>query len=289
MEYDYTTSSLLSLKENILSEDTAYIVGTLFLAAQKNVMNAPYYGIEYDQSAVNLQKTNLCKKATNGCAISCVYHQGILKNSDFSKHRIKQARIKRTLRFLIQRENFFAQLIKEIKALIRKAKRKDFIPTIQLNGTSDILWEKEKFTYEEKEYKNLMELFPEITFFDYTKFDILKSRKKLPKNYFLTYSRAGKHKGTLVDPWEFLKNNLDNKIDIAVIFTKEIKNYVLENRTYNDYKIIDGDLYNCRTYDRVQREDENGIIIALEAAAKTDINSSCFIIQTKEELNSYLS
>lgn len=289
MEYDYTTTSLLSVKENIISQETGYLVGTLFLSAQKNIMNAPYYGIEYDKNAINLQKINLCKKATNGCAISCIYHQGILKNSDFSKHRIKQARIKRTLRFLIQREDFFAQLIKEIKALVRKATRKNLIPTIQLNGTSDILWEKEKFVYEEKEYKNLMELFYEINFFDYTKFDILKSRKKLPNNYYLTYSRAGKHKGTLVDPWESLKNYLDNQIDVAIIFTKEMKNYILAKRTYNEYKIIDGDLYNCRTYDRVQREDERGLIVALTAAAKTDINSSCFIIQTKEEVNSFLN
>lgn len=289
MEYDYTTSSLLSIKENFISEETSYIVGTLFLSAQKNVMNAPYYGIEYDEKAVNLQKVNLCKKATNGCSISCIYHQGILKNSDFSKHKIKQARIKRTLRFLTQREDFFAQIIKEIKALVRKCTRKNAIAAIQLNGTSDILWEKEKFTYEEKEYKNLMELFPEISFFDYTKYDILKSRKKLPKNYYLTYSRAGKHKGVLVDPWESLQVILDNKIDIAVIFSKEMKNHVLENRSYNDYKIIDGDLYNCRTYDRIQREDERGLIIAIEAAAKTDINSSCFVIQTKEELNNYLT
>ncbi len=289
MEYDYTTTSLLSVKENLISQETAYLVGTLFLSAQKNIMNAPYYGINYDEKAVNLQKVNLCKKATNGCAISCIYHQGILKNSDFSKHKMKQARIKRTLRFLIQREDFFNQLIKEIKALVRKAKRKDLIPCIQLNGTSDILWEKEKFIYEDIEYKNIMELFPTLSFFDYTKYDILKSRKKLPKNYFLTYSRAGKHKGVLVDPWEDLKNILNNKIDVAIIFTKEIKDYILENRKYNDYKIIDGDLYNCRIYDRVQREDERGLIIAIQAAAKTDINTSCFIIQTKEEVDIYLN
>ena len=89
MDYNYDTSTLLTIKENIITEEDRYLVGTLYLAPQKNLNNAKYYGVAYDESAINLSKVNLCKKATNGCATSCIYHQGIFKTSDFEKNKIK--------------------------------------------------------------------------------------------------------------------------------------------------------------------------------------------------------
>ena len=289
MSYNYDTTSLLSIKENFVTDFDGYLIGTLFLAPQKNIINAPYYGIEFDQNAINISKINLCKKATIGCTTSCLYHQGITKNSAFNKNRIKQARLKRTLKFLIQREAFFAQLIKEIQSLSKKAKKKGLTPAISLNGTSDILWEKETLTYEENEYKNIMEIFPEVQFFDYTKYDILKNRKKRPTNYHLTYSRAGSNKGKLIDNWNILQVYLDKGIDVAIIFNKQMKEYILDRSTYHGYKVIDGDVYNCRAYDVYQRECDKGLIIALEVANKTDINNSGFVIQTESELTEYLA
>lgn len=289
MNYNYNTTSLLSIKENYITDHEGYLIGTLFLAPQKNIINAPHYGIDFDSKLLNISKVNLCKKATNGCSTSCLYHQGITKNSAFNKNRIKQARLKRTLKFLVQREEFFIQLIKEIKALVRKATKKGLTPTLQLNGTSDILWEKESFSYDEKEYKNIMVFFPEVQFFDYTKYDIVKSRKKLPKNYHLTYSRAGKNKGKVIDDWKILSSYLEMGIDVAVILSKNMKEHILNNSTYNNYKVIDGDICNCRAYDIFQREENKGLIIALEVANKTDINNSGFIIQNEEELTEYLA
>lgn len=289
MEYNYDTSTLLTTNETLISEHEGYLMGTLYLAPQKNIINAPYYGIDFDQSALNIAKVNLCKKATIGCATSCLYHQGILKNSSFNKNKIKQARIKRTLKFLIQREAFFVKLVKEIRALQRKAKKKGFSSIVQLNGTSDIVWEKEKFTFEETEYANIMEMFPEVQFFDYTKYDILKQRKKLPKNYHLTYSRAGNNKGKVIDDWQLLQTYLDKSIDVAIIFSPEMKALILNDSRYNGYKVIDGDMCNCRAHDVYQREDNQGLIVALEVARKTDINSSVFVIQNEEEMSQYLA
>lgn len=263
------------------------MIGTLYLAPQKNIMNAPYYGIQYDETKLNLGKINLCKKATNGCATSCIYHQGILKNSDFAKNRIKQARLKRTFKFLLERDDFFKRLVKEITSLQKKAHKEGLSLSIQLNGTSDILWEKEAFTHKEVEYDNIMTLFKDVQFFDYTKYDILKSRKKLPSNYHLTYSRAGLHKGKMIDDWAFLKALLDKKIDIAVIFKKELKESLLNYSTFNGYKLIDGDLNHCRASDIYHRENDTGLVLAHEAAKKTDINNSGFIIQTEEELERF--
>lgn len=288
LDYNYDTSTLLTIKENVITQEDRYLIGTLYLAPQKNLNNAPYYGVKYDEKALNLSKVNLCKKATNACATSCIYHQGIFKTSDFSKNKIKIARFKRTFKYLLHRENFFNQLCKEIAAMVRKSKRKDLVPAISLNGTSDILWEKEKFTYKEIEYNNLMELFPEVNFYDYTKYDISKNRKKLPSNYHLTYSRAGKQKGILVDNWEYLQGILNSNIDVAIIFSKTMKNKMLENPTYNNYKVIDGDSYNYRTYDVIRREG-TGLIVAIEAARKTELTKGGFIIQHDECLEEYLN
>lgn len=252
-------------------------------------MNAPYYGIEYDKSLIDISKVNLCKKATNGCATSCLYHQGILKNSDFAKNKIKIARIKRTFKFLLQRNEFFAQLIKEIKSLQKKAIKDGLTLAIQLNGTSDVLWEQESFQFNEATYENLMVYFNDIQFFDYTKYDILKSRKKRPSNYHLTYSRAGSHKGKLVDDWEFLQQLLDKEIDVCVVFNKKMKKLMLEQSSFLGYKLIDADLCNCRVADVHHRENQKGLILVHEADKKTDFNNSGFIIQSPEELNKYFS
>lgn len=278
MSYNYNTTSLLTINQT-----ESRLLATLYLAPQKNIMNTQFYGIEYDKDAIKLSKVNLCKNATNACSISCLYHQGIMKNSDFAKNRIKKARMKRTLKFLLQREEFFNQLCKEIKKIVTKAFKLGLTPTIQLNGTSDILWEKEGFTFKEEDFKNIMEYYNEVEFFDYTKYDILKSRKKLPKNYKLIYSRAGKNKGKLIDDWDTIKNTLDNNIDVAVVFSPKIYDLVLENEKYNGYYIITTSSY------QYLRENRPGCIIALEAVKKTDITNGAFVIQTKEELELYLN
>jgi len=291
LTYDYTTSSLLTVNNNPKTSpdlERGFLIGTLYLAPQKNIINAPHYGIDYDTKAINLSKVNLCKHATTGCSTACIYHQGIFKHALFQKNKVKQARLKRTLKFLTQRDSFFVQLIKEIKALQRKAKRKKITPIISLNGTSDILWEKESFMFKDKEYKHIMELFPEIEFFDYTKYDILKSRKKLPLNYSLTYSRAGTHRGKVIDDWVTLSTYLNKSINVAVICSKNIKDTLLQDSTYEQYNLIDGDLYANRVQDKTSKK-EQGSLILMEVKKKTDISSSGFIIQTQEEITQYLT
>lgn len=284
MNYNYDTTNLLSVKQ---TDDS--LIAMLYLAAQKNIMHAPMYGIEYDPSAINLNKVNLCKNATNGCVTACIYHNGLFQNSHFSKNRIKQARLKRTLKFLIQREAFFEKLIKEINSLKRKAKKNNLNLAIQLNKTSDLLWEKESFTYKEVEYKNIMEYFEDVKFFDYTKYDILKNRKKLPKNYSLTYSRAGKNKGKLVETWEDIDALLQKDINVAIVCTKNIKEKLLEDEHHNSFKVIDGDAFENRTLDKKYNNLTTGSIIILEAKKGTNINkNSAFVIEDEQDLHNYL-
>lgn len=284
MTYNYNTTTLLTT-----TQTSTHFISTLYLAPQKNIMNASYYGIEYNKDELNLAKINLCKKATNACAASCLYHQGILKNSDFSKNRVKKARLKRTFKFLLQRDTFFQQLIKEITALHKKASQLGLNLAIQLNGTSDILWEKEAFEFKEIKYANIMSYFKHIQFFDYTKYDVLKQRNKRPDNYHLTYSRAGMHKGKLVDSWEYLQILLNKEIDVAVILTKELKNQLLNASTFKGYKIIDANLNHNRADDIIHRENKQGLILACEVDKKTTLIQNGFILQSQDELETYFS
>ena len=89
---------------------------------------------------------------------------------------VQEARQRRAALFLKDRPAYKAQLVKEIKALVRKAKRENKRPAVRLNGTSDLRWE--------RIFPELFDMFPDVTFYDYTKVP----GRKTPPNYHLTFS-----------------------------------------------------------------------------------------------------
>ena len=88
---------------------------------------------------------------------------------------IQHARIDRTRLFSSDPDEFFRRLYQEIRAFIRKADRMNLTPVIRLNGTSDILWEKIPVKVSDNKrgihciFTNIMAVFPDIQFYDYTK------------------------------------------------------------------------------------------------------------------------
>ena len=122
---------------------------------------------------------NTCPAATKGCAASCLDESGrgnwTEKNGLINP--IHAARLKRTKFFFNDRGAFLEQLEKEINAAIRWSIKRDLIPVIRLNGTSDIRFEN----------FGIIQKFNDIQFYDYTK---LYNRKNIPNNYHLTFSRA---------------------------------------------------------------------------------------------------
>jgi hypothetical protein len=121
-------------------------------------------------------------------------------------------------------------LVKDIQSAIREAKGKGYIPAFRLNGTSDIRWE----TVATETHTNVMEQFPNIQFYDYTK---LQNRKDLPKNYHLTFSRSESNDSIL--------NTIAH--NIAVVFSTK-KGQALP-KTWNGRKVIDGDDTDLRFLD----------------------------------------
>ena len=109
----------------------------------------------------NLSGYNTCAKATDGCKQACLNtagRGGIFKKGE-STNVIQQARIRKTKMFFEQRDQFMADLESDIRAGIKQAEKMNMIPAFRLNGTSDLAWEK----------YGIIEKFPEVQFYDYTK------------------------------------------------------------------------------------------------------------------------
>ena len=70
-------------------------------------------------------------KPSNGCKKACLYTAG---HGAFDN--VKQGRINKTRWYIQERETFLDKIRKEIKSFIAKAKERDLIPCIRLNGTS---------------------------------------------------------------------------------------------------------------------------------------------------------
>jgi hypothetical protein len=119
---------------------------------------------------------------------------------------VQTARKARTLFYFNETEKFMAQLAREIKSVVTLAAKHGLKPAIRLNGTSDIRWENEPVG----KFANLMEMFPNVMFYDYTK---IPNRRNLPPNYTLTFSRSESNEGQTIEA-------LANGMNIAVVFRK---------------------------------------------------------------------
>jgi len=102
---------------------------------------------------------------------------------------IQRARIQRTKFWAEDRKEFLIQLVKEIRAFLKRAERKGLTPVIRLNGMSDIQWERLDVGYwlGTGESYTIFEMFPDVQFYDYTKIT-KRFDRELPSNYDLALS-----------------------------------------------------------------------------------------------------
>ncbi|KKL06159.1 hypothetical protein LCGC14_2598820 [marine sediment metagenome] len=158
---------------------------------------------------------NVCPMASKGCAMSCLNtagRGGMIKLGETTNY-IQQARITRTRMFFEEREKFMAQLVDEIRSAISLAEKNDLTPVFRLNGTSDLRWEIFGVTVDGVDYPNIMAVFPNIQFYDYTA--IPNRRIAHIPNYHLTFSRKETH--TEQDVYDVLANGMN----VAVVFGKD--------------------------------------------------------------------
>ena len=183
-----------------------------------------------------------CPMASEGCASACLNTAG---RGRFTA--IQEARIRKTRWFFEDRESFMAQLVKDIHAAIRKAGREGFVPVFRLNGTSDIRWE----TVVVNGFANIMVMFPQVQFYDYTK---LPNRRNVPSNYHLTFSRS-----------ESNEHLIPQGMNVAVVFDS------LPD-VWMGRKVIDGTETDLRFLD------EQNVVVGLLAKGKAKKDTSGFTI-----------
>jgi len=204
----------------------------------------------------SISGVNLCPFASDGCLLSCLYTAGM---GVFSN--VQASRIAKTHLFLSDRKAFIEMLKKDIRSHIKRAIKEGMRPAVRLNGTSDIAWENERGL----DGLILMQSFPEVAFYDYTKSPIRSLKYqlgKLPVNYHLTFSRSESNQ-TQVD-------SLIGKVNIAMVFsTKKGKALPLE---YMGRKVIDGDETDARFLD------ESGVVVGLRAKGTGKKDKSGFVI-----------
>ena len=225
---------------------------------KKGFMTAIQYLTPYTASGVNL-----CPNAKNAnCHEACLVSSGRMVMQ-------KQARLNRTKLYLTNQAEYFRQLSIEISKFIKRAERKGLTPLVRLNGTSDIRWENVGYVFEGVYYRNIMEQFPDLQFYDYTK---IPNREKsvngvqsFPSNYDLTFSYSGVETYT-----KFNERAFNEGKRIAVVFDK-VENIPL---TFHGRKVVSGDETDIRHLD------PENVVVSLYAKGRAKKDNSGFVVKT---------
>lgn len=211
-----------------------------------------------------------CPGATDGCKTACLNIAGrggiaegglltyeAIASGERTNH-IQEARIRRTRFLFTDREAFLRQLHKELAAFIRKAEAKGMTPAIRLNATSDIRWEASAFHLDGQ---SLMEHFPTVQFYDYTK---LWNRRNLPANYHLTFSLAESNYDKAVMA-------LANGLNVAAVFRSKADVVAAIEGGFMGTEVVDGDKTDLRFLDGT------GKVVALYAKGTAKRDTSGFV------------
>jgi len=168
------------------------------------------------------------------------------------------ARESKTRFYFENREAFLLSIAADIWSLCNTAKNKGLTPLVRLNGTSDIDYENLIVC----DNKNIFQLFPDITFYDYTKHPSRNLEGKTPGNYDLTYSYSG------ITPHNVTIKGLLNPSNsrVAVVFQRQ------EDipSTFRGWTTIDGDNTDVRHIE------PKTVVVALYAKGKAKNDYSGF-------------
>lgn len=204
---------------------------------------------------------NVCPSSSPGCAAACLYTAG---RGAFNN--VQQARINKKTFFFANRAEFMNDLFESVARIERRAVRLGLRPCVRLNGTSDINWENIRF-WSGAVYGSIMEHFPHIQFYDYTKRPIAKRLRDSPANYDLTFSLSE-------DNWPQAKEALQGHgIRIAAVFRDPPlgKKYRI-NGEGPLRPVVDGDQHDLRFLD------PQGVVVALSAKGDAKKDKTGFVI-----------
>ena len=175
----------------------------------------------------------VCPGRTAECSKLCLNESGLnTMTQDVKGDMINDSRIRKTRLFFEDRQFFMHMLVAEIRSGITRARKLGYDFSVRINNTSDI--SPLDFILHGK---NILEIFPDVQFYDYTKVPNRVEIMKQYSNYDVTFSYTGYN---LTKCEEMLLNN----IKVAVVFK-------LVPLTFMGYPVIDGDAYDMRYKDTV--------------------------------------
>lgn len=182
-------------------------------------------------SPANTSGYEVCPGRTAECTKFCLHESGLNTMTQKIKGDVINAsRITKTRLFFEDREFFMNMMIAEIRSGITRAKKLGYKFSVRLNNTSDI---------NPIEFQlngiNILQMFPDVAFYDYSKIADRSELMKQYKNYDLTFSYTGQN---LTQCQEMLLN----KIKVAVVFK-------IVPSTFMGYPVLDGDAYDMRYKD----------------------------------------
>jgi len=251
----YTPSNLFSFDTNpktVKGQKYGFMTAVLYMAPAK------------------LSGVNLCPMAEIAqCDGPCLNTAG---NPAYTETKAR-GRLNKAWYFIDDPVAFMRQMVRDIARFVRKVRRLGYTPIVRPNGTTDIRWEQIPVDLDEAtadyvgvpagHYDNIMEVFPDVQFYDYTK---IPNRRGIPSNYDLTYSYSG-----VPGFRPYVQRALDAGMRIAVVFRN--KRSIPE--TFMGLPVVDGDDSDIRHLD------PQGVIVALYAKGKAKTDTSGFVVDSQ--------
>lgn len=199
---------------------------------------------------------NLCPKATEGCALSCLATAGRMAMSNASIARQRKADF-----YISDRTAFCNLLWSELSAINKQATKKGYKVAIRLNGTTDL----DFFAILKNRIgKDLFSL-SNLVYYDYTKL-IGKVRKYQAQifegSYVLTFSRSENN-------WSDCIEALTMGVNVAVVFESDLK----KPNTFKGFPVVDGDKTD------IEMLSVSGSVLALRAKGKAKKDITGFVVR----------
>ena len=200
---------------------------------------------------------NLCPSAElAACHGPCLNTSGRGQMSS-----VQAGRARKTEWYIKDRAGFMVQLVIDVTRFVKYCNPRNIKPCIRLNGTSDIRWEQIPVVDAQgNTHKNIMEAFPMVQFYDYTK---IANRRNVPNNYHLTWSYSGANPKYS----DMMSTAVANGMNVAVVF--RTKGAI--PASFKGLPTVDGDKNDLRF------QDDKGVAVALYAKGKAKYDTSGFV------------
>ena len=176
------------------------------------------------------------------CRESCLVSSGYAKVDALSGNtKVLDSRVTKTRLFFANKPLFMKLLCIEIRRAINKARRLNMEFSVRLNCTSDI----SPLAFN-VDGKNILEIFPNVMFYDYTKVKNYWKIAEKYSNYYLTFSRDGSEENEK-ECLEWLSRGNNVAVVFGVLKTSELP------KKWKGYEVLVGDNYDYRVWDKLQK------------------------------------